>query len=72
MNAIQQHELETVSGGRQLWRPSIPLPALWGSPMDGEWAWLLDEVPAPDPIEPVQPPTVCPPHIIDPPYSSGD
>jgi hypothetical protein len=70
MKAIQQHEIETVSGGRELWRPSVPPPAFWGSPMDGEWVWLLEELPARDPIEPVDPPTVCPPYDIDPPYSS--
>jgi hypothetical protein len=70
MKAIQQHEIETVSGGRELWRPSVPAPAFWGSPMDGEWVWLLDEVPALNPIEPKPEITVCPPFNPDPNFSA--
>jgi hypothetical protein len=55
MKAIQQHELETVSGGRMVWRPCYPpAPAPYGSPMDGVWEEAFAELDfvKPEPEEP--------------------
>jgi hypothetical protein len=54
MKAIQQHEIETVSGGRMVWRPMPSFPGYVAKPWDGVWEEEFAELDfvKPEPEEP--------------------